>query len=46
MRGGIVDVVMQQAADLIGYRIDFLGEEVESIKIFNTITQITEELVK
>ncbi len=46
VRGGIVDVVMQQAADLIGYRIDFLGEEVESIKIFNPITQITEELVK
>lgn len=46
VRGGIVDVVMQQAADLIGYRIDFLGEEVESIKIFNPITQITEESVK
>ena len=46
VRGGIVDVVMQQAADLIGYRIDFFGEEVESIKIFNPITQITEEAVK
>jgi len=46
VRGGIVDLVMQQAADLIGYRIDFLGEEVESIKIFNPITQITEESVK
>ena len=46
VRGGIVDVVMQQAADLIGYRIDFFGEEVESIKVFNPITQITEESVK
>jgi transcription-repair coupling factor (superfamily II helicase) len=46
VRGGIVDIVMQQAADLIGYRIDFFGDEVESIKVFDPITQITEEAVK
>lgn len=46
VRGGIVDIVMQQAADLIGYRIDFFGDEVESIKVFDPITQITQEAVK
>ncbi len=46
IRGGIIDIVMQQAADLIGYRVDFFGEEVESIKIFDPITQITQEEVK
>ncbi|MBM3579981.1 MAG: hypothetical protein FJX34_04330, partial [Alphaproteobacteria bacterium] len=46
VRGGIVDVVMQQAADLTGYRIDFFGEEVESIKLFDPITQLTQEAVK
>lgn len=46
VRGGIVDVVMQSAADLIGYRIDFFGDVIESIKIFDPITQITQEAVK
>ncbi len=46
VRGGIVDLVMQQAADLIGYRIDFFGEEVESIKVFDPLTQMTQESVK
>ncbi len=46
MRGGIVDVVMQLAGDLIGYRIDFFGNEVESIKTFDPITQITHEAVR
>jgi transcription-repair coupling factor (superfamily II helicase) len=46
VRGGIVDIVMQQAADLIGYRVDFFGNEVESIKVFDPITQITQESVK
>ncbi len=46
VRGGIVDIVMQQAADLIGYRVDFFGDEVESIKVFDPITQITYENVK
>jgi transcription-repair coupling factor (superfamily II helicase) len=46
VRGGIVDIVMQKAADLIGYRVDFFGNEVESIKAFDPITQITQESVK
>lgn len=46
VRGGIVDIVIEQAADLIGYRIDFFGEEIESIKVFDPITQITQENVK
>ncbi len=46
VRGGIIDVVMQKAADLIGYRIDFFGDEIESIKVFDPITQITAESVK
>lgn len=46
VRGGIIDIVMQQAADLIGYRLDFFGDEVESIKVFDPITQITESNVK
>ena len=46
VRGGIIDIVMQQAADLIGYRIDFFGNDVESIKVFDPVTQITNEAVK
>lgn len=46
IRGGILDIVMQQAADLVGYRLDFFGDEVESIKIFDPITQITQEQVR
>jgi transcription-repair coupling factor (superfamily II helicase) len=46
VRGGIVDIVMQQAADLIGYRIDFFGDEIESIKAFDPLTQITQEHLK
>ncbi len=46
VRGGIIDIVMQEAADLIGYRLDFFGEEVESIKIFDPLTQISKEQVK
>ena len=46
VRGGIIDIVMQQAAELIGYRVDFFGDEVESIKVFDPITQITHETVK
>ena len=46
VRGGIIDIVMQQAGDIIGYRLDFFGLEIESIKIFNPITQISEEHVK
>lgn len=46
VRGGIIDIVLTQAADLIGYRIDFFGDEIESIKIFDPLTQITAENVK
>lgn len=46
VRGGIIDIVMQQAADLIGYRVDFFGDVVETIKVFDPITQITQEQVK
>ena len=46
VRGGIIDIVMQQAADLVGYRIDFFGEEIESIKAFDPLTQLTQENVK
>lgn len=41
VRGGIVDIVLQQAFDLVGYRIDFFGDELENIKIFDPITQIS-----
>ncbi|MFM7558212.1 MAG: DEAD/DEAH box helicase, partial [Alphaproteobacteria bacterium] len=46
VRGGIVDVVIMQASDLLGYRIDFFGDEIESIKIFDPITQLSYENVK
>ena len=46
VRGGIVDIVLQQAFDLIGYRLDFFGNELEHIKIFDPITQITSSNAK
>ena len=46
VRGGIIDIVFEEAADLVGYRIDFFGDEVESIKEFDPITQLTKEAVK
>lgn len=46
VRGGIIDIVILQAADLIGYRLDFFGEVIESIKIFDPISQISAENVK
>jgi len=46
VRGGIIDIVIAEAADLVGYRIDFFGDEVESIKIFDPITQLSQESVK
>lgn len=46
VRGGIIDVVLHQAADLVGYRLDFFGNDVESIKIFDPVTQLTQESVK
>ncbi len=46
VRGGIVDIVMEKAADLIGYRLDFFGQEVESIKEFDPATQLSYESVR
>lgn len=46
LRGGIVDIILQEAGDLSGYRIDFFGEEIDSIKLFDPITQITNSEVK
>lgn len=46
VRGGIVDFVCEKASDLIGYRIDFFGDEVETIRAFDPLTQITQETLK
>lgn len=49
IRGGILDVVIPGATSIsepIGYRIDFFGAEIESIKIFDPSTQLTQEAVK
>jgi transcription-repair coupling factor (superfamily II helicase) len=46
VRGGIVDVVMQESLEITGYRLDFFGEVIESIKIFDPITQISRETLK
>jgi transcription-repair coupling factor (superfamily II helicase) len=46
VRGGIIDIVIQTSMELLGYRIDFFGDIVESIKIFDPITQLTNEEVK
>jgi transcription-repair coupling factor (superfamily II helicase) len=46
VRGGIVDFVTESHGDLIGYRIDFFGDEVESIKAFDPLTQITQETLR
>ena len=44
IRGNIVDIITannQIADDLIGYRLDFFGDYVEGIKVFDPLTQIT-----
>ncbi|MFT6332845.1 MAG: transcription-repair coupling factor (superfamily II helicase), partial [Lentimonas sp.] len=47
IRGNIVDIICphnnfwQEEGDLIGYRLDLFGLEVESIKVFDPLTQIT-----
>ncbi|HLD76937.1 MAG TPA: CarD family transcriptional regulator, partial [Rickettsiales bacterium] len=46
LRGGIVDIVMNKAATLIGYRLDFFGDEIEAIKEFDPITQLSNEKVR
>lgn len=46
LRGGIIDIVVSRASDAIGYRIDFFGEEIESIKEFDPSTQLSLDTVK
>jgi transcription-repair coupling factor (superfamily II helicase) len=46
IRGGIVDIVMQQTVEAVGYRLDFFGEEVESIKAFDPLTQMSQETLR
>ncbi|MBU6339664.1 MAG: transcription-repair coupling factor [Rickettsiales bacterium] len=46
IRGGIVDIVVQYSLEAIGYRIDFFGEEIESIRIFDPLTQMSQESVR
>ena len=50
VRGNIIDVViyskLQRSDDLIGYRFDFFGNEIDEIRIFDPITQITSNSVK
>ncbi|MFT6077288.1 MAG: transcription-repair coupling factor (superfamily II helicase) [Myxococcota bacterium] len=48
IRGNIVDIITannQIADDLIGYRLDFFGNNVESIRVFDPTTQITSNKV-
>lgn len=42
-RGGIMDIVMQEAMEIVGYRLDFFGQELESIKTFDPVTQLSTE---
>jgi transcription-repair coupling factor (superfamily II helicase) len=50
VRGNIIDVViyskLQRSDDLIGYRFDFFGNEIDEIRIFDPITQITSNSIK
>jgi len=46
VRGGIVDIVMNRAANLVGYRIDFFGDLIESIKEFDPLSQLSQDLVR
>ena len=49
IRGNIVDIIIshnQIADDLIGYRLDFFGNMVEKIKVFDPLTQLTHNTIK
>ena len=46
VRGGIIDIVMQESFEISGYRLDFFGNEIESIKLFDPLTQISQENLK
>lgn len=41
LRGGIVDIVVDKNGEAIGHRLDFFGEDLESIKEFDILTQIS-----
>ena len=45
VRGSIVDIIIpssyQKEDDLIGYRLDFFGDALEEIRVFDPITQVT-----
>ncbi|MFT7088050.1 MAG: transcription-repair coupling factor (superfamily II helicase), partial [Rickettsiales bacterium] len=44
IRGNIVDIITasnQIADDLIGYRLDFFGDTIEAIRVFDPATQLT-----
>ena len=46
IRGGIVDIVIQHGLEPIGYRLDFFGDEVESIKAFDPLSQMSQETLR
>lgn len=46
IRGGIVDIITQQNLDPMGYRLDFFGEEVESVKAFDPLSQMSQETLR
>ena len=50
VRGSIVDIIIpssyQRDDDLIGYRLDFFGNNLEEIRVFDPLTQITSNKVK
>ena len=49
VRGSIIDIITRQhqlAGDLIGYRLDLFGNEIEKIRVFDPLTQITNNEIK
>ncbi len=48
VRGGIIDIIIQnqENKEIAGYRLDFFGNVIESIRIFDPITQISSEEIK
>ncbi len=47
VRGGIIDIInySQESQNIIGYRLDLFGDILESIRIFDPLTQISEDEV-
>ncbi len=47
IRGSIVDIIIQdkESQEETGYRLDFFGDNIESIRIFNPLTQISSKKV-